>query len=57
MKPKPQSAEYKAFEDLLGKVLKVSKTELNKRIEEDRREKPTSKTAASRASGVSSSRV
>ena len=37
MKPKPQSPEYKAFENLLGQVLTVSKIELNRRIEEDRR--------------------
>jgi hypothetical protein len=44
MKPKPQSDEYKAFEGLLGRVLSVSKVELNKRIEEDKREKRTPKT-------------
>jgi uncharacterized tellurite resistance protein B-like protein len=55
MKTKPQSEEYKRFENLLGNVLKVSKTELNKRIEADKREKRTSKTVASRASGVQSS--
>ena len=57
MKTKPQSPEYKAFENLLGNVLQVSKTELNKRIEADKREKRTSKTASSRASGVPSSRA
>lgn len=36
MKPKPQSEEYKAFENLLGSVLKVSKTELNQRIEAEK---------------------
>jgi hypothetical protein len=49
MKAKPQSAEYKAFEHILGKVLTVSKAELNRRIEEDKREKRTPK-SASRAS-------
>jgi hypothetical protein len=46
MKTKPQSPEYKAFENLLGQVLTVSKTELNRRIEEDKREKRTSKSAS-----------
>jgi hypothetical protein len=40
MKAKPQSSEYSAFENLLGKVLSVSKTELDRRIAEDKREKP-----------------
>jgi len=56
MKPKPQSAEYKAFESLLGQVLTVSKAELNRRIEEDKREKRTPK-SASRVSGESSSQA
>jgi hypothetical protein len=42
MKPKPQSAEYKAFENLLGKVLTVSKAELNQRIEKEKQEKNSS---------------
>jgi hypothetical protein len=41
MKSKPQSSEYKAFEDLLGQVLSVSKTELNRRIAEEKSEKRT----------------
>ncbi len=49
MKTKPTSPEYKAFENLLGKVLTVSKTELDRRIAEDKHEKRTSK-FASRAS-------
>ena len=49
MKAKPQSAEYKAFENLLGAVLSVSKKELNRRIEEEKR-KP--KAPASRVSVV-----
>jgi hypothetical protein len=36
MKPKPQSPEYAAFENLLGKVLKVSKSELRERIEQEK---------------------
>ena len=51
MKTKPQSAEYKAFENLLGKVLTVPKAEINRRIEEDRRDKRTPK-SASRVSAV-----
>lgn len=39
MKTKPQSPEYKAFESLLGRVLSVSKTELNRRIAEEKKEK------------------
>jgi hypothetical protein len=30
MKPKPEFYEYKAFENILGRVLIVSKEELNK---------------------------
>ena len=41
MKPKPESEEYKAFEALLGSVLSVSKTELNRRIDAEKR-KPKS---------------
>jgi hypothetical protein len=51
MKPKPQSVEYKAFEDMLGKVLTVSKAELNRRIEQEKIEKRSPK-SASRASAV-----
>jgi hypothetical protein len=39
MKDKPPSPEYQAFENLLGSVLSVSKTELNRRIAEERRER------------------
>ncbi len=49
MKTKPQSPEYKAFENLLGTVLSVSKTELNRRIAEEKR---TPKAPASRVSVV-----
>jgi Mor family transcriptional regulator len=37
MKLKPTSSEYKAFENVLGSVLKVTKAELNRRIEEEKR--------------------
>ncbi len=43
MKPKPQSDEYKAFETLLGKVLSVSKKELNERLKKGEQEKHTLK--------------
>jgi hypothetical protein len=46
MKPKPTSPEYKAFEDLLAQVLTVPKTEITRRIEEDRREKRTPKSSS-----------
>jgi hypothetical protein len=52
MKAKPQSDEYKAFESLLGKVLTVSKAELQTRLDEEKREKQTK--AASHASGAPS---
>ena len=39
MKTKPKSAEYKAFENLLGSVLSVSKAELNRRIAQEKSEK------------------
>ncbi len=50
-KPKPESDEYKAFENLLSSVLTVSKAELNKRIEAEKR-KP--KAPASHASAFPS---
>jgi hypothetical protein len=56
MKPKPQSEEYRRFETLLGEVLSVPKAEITRRIEEDKREKRTPK-SASRASDVESSRA
>lgn len=52
MKTKPQSEEYRRFESLLGQVLKVSKTELNERLEAEKREQRASNASASRASGV-----
>jgi hypothetical protein len=48
---KPQSEEYKAFENLLGSVLKVSKSELDDRIKKAERRKRTSK-GVSRAPAV-----
>jgi hypothetical protein len=46
MKDKPPSPEYRAFENLLGKVLSVSKAELNQRIAQEKREKKTPKFAS-----------
>lgn len=45
-KPKPQSEEYKRFETLLGVVLSVPKAEITRRIEDEKREKRTSKSAS-----------
>jgi hypothetical protein len=53
MKPKPQSEEYQRFESLLGRVLTVSKEELNERLKESKREKRTPK-RVSRVSDASS---
>jgi hypothetical protein len=39
MKTKPTSPEYKAFENLLGKVLIVTKVELNQRLKEEKQGK------------------
>jgi hypothetical protein len=52
MKTKPQSAEYKAFENLLDSVLSVSKVELNRRIAQEKSEKQTPRGRASRVSAV-----
>jgi hypothetical protein len=35
MKPKTKTPEYTAFESVLGRVLKVSKSEMARRIEAD----------------------
>jgi len=52
MMKKPTTPEYKAFENLLGQVLSVSKTELNRRIAEDKRIKREIKSPASRVPAV-----
>jgi hypothetical protein len=36
MKSKPKSDEYKAFENLLGKVLKTSHKELKEKLEKEK---------------------
>jgi hypothetical protein len=54
MKTKPQSDEYKAFENLLGQVLSVSKVEIKRRIEQEKREKRTPRGRASHAPAVPS---
>jgi hypothetical protein len=48
MKTKPTSPEYKAFENLLGRVLSVPKAEITRRIEEDKRRKRETKSPAFR---------
>jgi hypothetical protein len=50
MNQKPQSVEYKAFENLLGQVLSVSKAEINRRIVEEKSEKRMPRGRASRVS-------
>lgn len=52
---KPNSPEYKAFEGLLSKVLSVSKTDLNRRLEEGKLDKQTPK-SSSRASDAPAKR-
>ena len=37
MKPKPQSEEYRAFENVLGRVLTVTKAELNQRLSQEKK--------------------
>ena len=39
MKPKPQSDEYRAFENVLGKVMTVTKSELDQRLKTEKQEK------------------
>jgi hypothetical protein len=51
MKTKPQSEEYRRFETLLGKVLTVSKAELNEHLKAEKR---TPKRRVSRAFAASS---
>ena len=41
MKPKPQSEEYRAFENVLGEVLTVTKAELSQRLKAEKQEKNT----------------
>jgi len=50
MSSKPQSEEYRRFEGLLGKVLSVSKEDLKRQMQADKKEKRPAK-AASHASG------
>jgi len=49
MKSKPKSDEYKRFENVLGKVLKVSHSELKDRIEAEKaaKKQPSSSDHAS----------
>ncbi len=48
---KPDSQEYKAFENILGTVLGISKADLKRRMEEEKR---TTNAPASRAFAVPS---
>jgi hypothetical protein len=57
MKTKPQSEEYRAVEALLGNVLSVSKAELNKRLEQEKREKRKPKARASHVSAAPAKQV
>jgi hypothetical protein len=57
MNSKPQSPEYEAFENLLGRVLSVSKTELSRRIEQEKAEKRSPKVPASRVVAVPTKRA
>lgn len=40
MKAKPQSDEYRAFENVLGKVLTVTKAELKERLKKEEPQQP-----------------
>jgi hypothetical protein len=55
MKQPPNNPEFARFTGALRDILKVSKTELNRRIEEDKKRK--SKTSASPVSVVASKRA
>lgn len=53
----PKDAEFTKFTNAMRDILKVSKTELNRRIEADKTEKRKTKSSASRVSGVSPKRA
>jgi hypothetical protein len=52
MKPPPDNPEFAKFTDALSKIMRVSKVELQRRIEEEKQEKKA-KRSASRVSGAS----
>jgi hypothetical protein len=52
MKPPPDNPEFAKFTDALSKIMRVSKVELQRRIEEEKQEKKA-KRSASRAAGAS----
>jgi hypothetical protein len=54
MKNKPRPEEHAGFENLLGEVIGVSKAEITRRIEEDKRKKRTSKASIKTGSAVKS---
>lgn len=43
MQSKPHSEEYRKFANLLGRVLSVSKADLNRQMEKDKQEKRIAK--------------
>jgi hypothetical protein len=53
MKTPPDNPEFAKFTDALRKVMSVSKVELQRRMEEEKQEKKTNR-SASRDSGASS---
>jgi hypothetical protein len=53
MKPPPDNPEFARFTEAMRAIVKVSKTELTRRIEAEKRKPKT--TSASRVSGASSS--
>jgi hypothetical protein len=53
---KPKSKEYEAFEGILGRVLSVSKTELSKRIADEKSGKRSAKSDPSSRVPVSSAK-
>lgn len=52
MKPPPDNPEFAKFTDALSKIMRVSKVELQRRIEEEKQEKKA-KRSASRVSDAS----
>jgi hypothetical protein len=52
MKPPPDNPEFAKFTDALSKIMRVSKVELQRRMEEEKQERKA-KRSASRVSGAS----
>lgn len=53
----PKDAEFTKFTNAMRDILKVSKTELNRRLEAEKTEKRKAKPPASRVSAASPKRV